>query len=102
MAVLHLVNRSPGTSPGLDRCLERAGQGDAVLLLEGGVYAVLRDSAFSFELKEAMQRVSVHALAPDLLARGIGSEEILEGVVLVDYEGFVRLSLAHTPIVSWS
>ncbi len=101
MGVLHLVNRSPCASLGLVQCLERVGQGDAVLLLEGGVYAARQDSVFSPKLKEAMLHVSIHALLPDLVARGIGPEEILDGVALVEYEGFVRLTLACSPILSW-
>lgn len=101
MGVLHLINRSPGESPALAQCLDRVGEGDAVLLLEGGVYAVLQDSFFAPSLRAAMGKVSIHALSADLAARGIAAEEIVEGVVLVDYEGFVRLSLAHAPILSW-
>jgi tRNA 2-thiouridine synthesizing protein B len=102
MGVLHLVNRSPGASLALSLCLERAGTGDAVLLLEGGVYAAVQGSEWNPRLAEAMQQVTIHALAPDLAARGIATEEILAGVVLVDYEGFVGLSMLHKPIMSWS
>ncbi len=101
MGVLHLVNRSPHESPNLLLCLERAGEGDAVLLLESGVYATLRTTAFVPRLQEAMRRVSVYALAYDLAARGIAAEEMLGGVVGVDYEGFVKLSLLHSPVQSW-
>ncbi len=101
MGVLHLVSRSSGASLALAQCLERVGHGDAVLLLEGGVYAARKDSVFSPQLKVAMRQVSIHALSPDLVARGIGPEELLEGVVLVDYEGFVKLSLDYSPIISW-
>ena len=102
MGVLHLVNRSPGESLALAQCLERAGANDAVLLLEGGVYAALKDSVFAPKLASSTQCVTIHALAPDLRARGIAAEEVLAGVVLVDYEGFVELSILHNPIISWS
>ncbi len=103
MGVLHLVNRSPGESLALAQCLERACAGDAVLLLESGVYAVLKDSVFApTRLVESMPRVAIHALAPDLAARGIAAEEVLAGVVLIDYVGFVELSVIHTPIISWN
>lgn len=102
MGVLHLVNRSPGESLALAQCLERAGAGDAVLLLESGVYAVLNDSVFAHKLAGTIPRVAIHALAPDLAARGIAAEEVLAGVVLIDYVGFVELSVIHTPIISWN
>jgi tRNA 2-thiouridine synthesizing protein B len=102
MGVLHLVSRSPGASLALTQCLERAGIGDAVLLLEGGVYAALKGSVLAPRLEQSMGHVTVYALAPDLAARGIATDELLAGVVLVDYEGFVGLSILHTPILSWN
>jgi len=45
--------------------------------------------------------VAVYVLAPDLAARGVAAEEVAEGLALVDYEGFVELSLRHAPIQSW-
>jgi tRNA 2-thiouridine synthesizing protein B len=102
MAVLHLVNRSPGTSLALAQCLHRAGPGDALLLLEGGVYAALQDHEFAARLRLAMRHLAVYALSPDLEARGIAEGEVTEGISLVDYAGFVHLSLSHRPIMSWS
>ena len=101
MGVLHLVNRSPGESLALSQCLERAGEGDAVLLLEAGVYAALRGSRCAPWLREAMPGVEVFAMEPDLAARGITAEEVLEGVVMLDYPGFVALVVCHSPIQSW-
>ena len=101
MGVLHLVNRSPHASASLGQCLARAGEGDAVLLLEGGVYAALKDSAFAPALQDALGKLAVHVLAPDLAARGVAAEELIEGLALVDYEGFVELSLRHAPVQSW-
>jgi len=101
MGVLHLVNRSPHQSASLAQCLARVGDGDAVLLLEGAVYAALKGSAAAPGLQEALARVAVYVLAPDLAARGVAAEEVAEGLALVDYEGFVELSLRHAPIQSW-
>ena len=101
MGVLHLVNRSPGESLALAQCLERVGPNDAVLLLEGGVYAVLKDSLLASKLASTIEHASIHALGPDLRARGIAAEEVMAGVILVDYEGFVELSVMHNPIISW-
>lgn len=42
MAVLHLISRSPQESRTLEACLARAGEGDAVLLIENAVYAALK------------------------------------------------------------
>lgn len=102
MEVLHLVSRSPGESQAFSQCLGRLGAGDAVLLLEGGVYAALKGSVAASDLREVLAGVGVYALEPDLAARGIGKDELLEGVVRVDYAGFVELTLVHTPILSWT
>ena len=102
MGVLHLVNRSPGETQALAQCLDRVGAGDAILLLESGVYAAMKSSIIAVRLTESMAKVSIHALAPDLAARGIAKEEMLEGIELVSYEGFVNLSIAHQPILSWN
>jgi tRNA 2-thiouridine synthesizing protein B len=101
MGVLHLASRSPHASSGLARCLERAGEGDAVLLLEGAVYAALKGSAAEPMLREAMGRLAVYALEPDLLARGVAADEVLDGVARIGYEGFVDLSLRHASALSW-
>jgi tRNA 2-thiouridine synthesizing protein B len=101
MGVLHLVSRSSDASSALSLCLERAGMGDAVLLLEAGVYAAMKDSQWATRLAASMPQVSVHALAPDLAARGIATGEMLAGVGLVDYQGFVELCIRHAPIMSW-
>jgi len=101
MGALHLLSRSPGESQALSQCLDRTGQGDAVLLLEGGVYAALKNSGHASRLQEAMSDVALYALAPDLAARGITEAELVEGVVRVDYEGFVGLAISHGPVISW-
>jgi tRNA 2-thiouridine synthesizing protein B len=46
-------------------------------------------------------QLGIYALKPDLEARGIASEELLEGVQEIDYEGFVDL-VVHYPLShSW-
>lgn len=102
MAALHLVSRSPAGSRALEQCLARAGEGDAVLLLEDGVYAAAEGSALGGMLRAAVGRVAVYVLAPDLDARGLDISGLASGVRPVDYSGFVALTTAHNPIVSWT
>lgn len=98
--MLHTVNKSPSERNAFDACLHHATPGDAVLLIEDGVYAALRDSHFTPRLQEALQSLRVYALRPDVEARGIGNK-LLEGVVLVDYGGFVDLTVEHSPVMAW-
>jgi tRNA 2-thiouridine synthesizing protein B len=87
MPTLHLVNRAAA----LDACLAVAAEADAVLLLEDGVYAGTRELA--------PQR-ALHALEPDVQARGL-TGRLAAQVTLVSDAQFVVLVEAHQPVVSW-
>ncbi len=97
--MLHIVNKSPLERNALDACL-RVAQSGAILLIEDAVYAATRGNASEAKLREAMGRVKVYALAPDLDARGM-SDRITEGVTTVDYGGFVDLVAEHPNCQSW-
>jgi tRNA 2-thiouridine synthesizing protein B len=98
--VLHIVNKSPYERNALESCLRFALPGSALLLIEDGVYAATRGGAAEAGLREAMQRIEVYALQPDLEARGMAAR-VIEGVRLVDYGGFVDLVCAQPSSQSW-
>ncbi|HVB47484.1 MAG TPA: sulfurtransferase complex subunit TusB [Burkholderiales bacterium] len=98
--MLHIVNKSPYERNALESCLRFALPGSALLLIEDGVYAATRGSVAEAGLREAMQRLEVYALQPDLEARGM-AERVLDGVRLVDYGGFVDLVCAQPSCQSW-
>ncbi len=98
--MLHTVNKSPFDNATLRTCLRYARQGSAVLLIEDGVYAATRDTAVAKEVQEAMGSVSIYALRPDIEARGM-QNRVMDGVRLVDYEGFVDLVVEHSAVQSW-
>jgi len=98
--MLHTVNKSPFEHSTLESCLRFAGQGSAVLLIEDGVYAAARDTAVSEQMREALKRVAIYALKPDVEARGMQGR-VMDGVRLVDYEGFVDLVVEHNAVQSW-
>lgn len=98
--MLHTINKSPFEHRALETCLRFARQGSAVLLIEDGVYAAARDTAVSKQVQEALKTVSVYALKPDLEARGM-QNRVMDGVRLVDYEGFVDLAVEHNAVQSW-
>jgi tRNA 2-thiouridine synthesizing protein B len=101
MATLHLINHSPADSRALEHGLARAGQGDAVLLMEDAVYAAVAGAGSDTILRAAAGRVAVYALIPDLEARGLEPSSVTDAVRPVDYRGFVALTVAHNPIQSW-
>jgi tRNA 2-thiouridine synthesizing protein B len=100
MAMLHTVNKSPSERNTLYSCLSHAKDGSSVLLFEDGIYAVVKGSAASDRIKET-SGISVYALGPDLMARGISDDQIIEGVTVVDYGGFVDLVTGHENVQSW-
>jgi len=98
--MLHTVNKSPFDHNTLETCLRFARQGSAVLLIEDGVYAALRETAVSKQVQDALKRVSIYALKSDLEARGM-QNRLMDGIQLVDYGGFVDLVVAHNTVQSW-
>lgn len=97
--MLHIVNKSPLEKPTLDTVLRLARSG-ALLLIEDAVYAATEGNAAAPKLREAMARMNVYALLPDLQARGM-ADRLIEGVATVDYEGFVDLVTEHPNCQSW-
>ena len=97
--MLHILNKSPLEKSTLDTVLRLAKSG-ALLLIEDGVYAATRNNAAEPKLRQAMERMKVYALMPDLQARGV-TDRLIDGVATVDYEGFVDLVAEHPNCQSW-
>ena len=98
--MLHTVNKSPFEHSALETCLRYARQGSSVLLIEDGVYAAVQDTTVAQQMQNSLQRVTIYALKPDVEARGM-QNRVLDGVRLVDYEGFVDLVVEHSAVQSW-
>ena len=101
MAILHTVNRSPFEKSSLASCIDHALDASGILLMEDAVYAALNNTQVQDLVTEALGRVKIYALGPDLKARGIAPERVLDGVEIVDYEGFVDLAAAHDSVQAW-
>jgi tRNA 2-thiouridine synthesizing protein B len=97
--MLHIVNKSPLEKSTLDTVLRLARSG-ALLLIEDAVYAATKGNAAEPKLRQAMAKLKVFALAPDLQARGV-ADRVIDGVQTVDYEGFVDLVVEHPNCQSW-
>ncbi|WP_298834326.1 sulfurtransferase complex subunit TusB [uncultured Piscinibacter sp.] len=98
--MLHIVNKSHRQTRSLESCLRLAQDGHALLLIEDGVYAATTGGATSAGLAEAMKRLKVYALRPDLEARGVAAA-LVDGVTAVDYTGFVDLVAEHPNNQTW-
>jgi len=101
MSTLHTVNKSPYERNALKSCLDHLCAGDAILLIEDGVFAARKGGAFVGALVAASNGCKIYALGPDLAARGVGSGDVMEGIETVDYGGFVDLAADATRVCAW-
>jgi len=98
--MLHVVNKSPFEKNSLESCLSCVTDGSAVLLIEDGVYGVLKGSSVSEALQGAMSKVKIYALESDIKLRGI-ADKVMDGINLTDYNGFVDLATEQDKVQSW-
>ena len=101
MSTLHTINKSPFDRNSLDSCLRVISDSDAILLIEDGIYAATTGTSFSDAVKAAAKSHAVYVLGPDLSARGMKEDGVVEGVNVVDYDGFVDLVTEHDKTNSW-
>jgi len=98
--MLHIVNKSPFDRNSLESCLRLAKHGSAVLLIEDAVYGATKGSSAEKQVQDAMAGLKVYALGADLQARGV-ADRVMDGVMVVDYGGFVDLVAEHGNLQSW-
>ena len=94
MSTLHTVNK---TGQALELCLRALLLGDAILLIEDGVYALFESPEV---LEEVIRDIPVYVLQADSLARGVSNRNELD-ISAVDYNEFVELTDAHDKVLSW-
>ena len=78
-----------------------AEKGSAVLMIEDGIYGAMKGTIKSSLVTDAMGDISFYVLGADLKARGISESQIIDGVNVVDYNGFVDLVAEHDTTQSW-
>ncbi len=99
--MLHTVNKSPFETSTLLSCLRHAREGDAVLLIEDGVYGALKGTTVAGEIWPRKGQLAFYVLGPDLEARGLDKSRLIDGFKVVDYGGFVDLVAEHDVTQSW-
>lgn len=104
MSTLHIVNSSASASNALQRALEFASAGDAILLIENAVYAAVDNPESSRLLDQSRQGCTenprLFALQEDCHARALYT--LAPEFKTVDYAGFVALVCEHDNSISWS
>ncbi len=63
--------------------------------------AALDGTEHAETIKNATGRLSVYVLGPDLDARGLPKDRIIDGIEVVDYDRFVALTCEHDSVQSW-
>ena len=101
MAILHTVNKSPFDKNSLDACLRLALAGSSVLFIEDGVYGAMKGTEKSAAVENATGDISFYVLGPDLKARGIGEDKLINGVKVVGYDEFVSLTVDNDKVQAW-
>lgn len=101
MSMLHIVNKSPFERVAFESCLQHALPGDAVLMIEDAAVGAVQNTRFAERIITALKDKSVYVLSGDLAARGLSQDRIIPGVRLVDYAGFVDLTVEHDKTQSW-
>ena len=101
MSTLHTVNKSPFGNGALLSCIKHCKAGDAVLLIEDGVYGAISGSSLANEVASGLTDVSLYVLEGDVKARGIDASKIMGEVKTVGYDGFVELVAEHGRTQSW-
>ncbi len=101
MAMLHTVNKSPFERNSLNSCLTKSKEGSTILLIEDAVLGALKGTVIADKLTTGMTTKNIYVLGSDLNTRGFTEADILDGIKVVDYSGFVDLVAEHANVQSW-
>ncbi|MGD8483704.1 MAG: sulfurtransferase complex subunit TusB [Thioalkalispiraceae bacterium] len=101
MSMLHTVNKSSYDRNTLETCVSLASKGSEVILIEDGVYSAVKTGNKAGVISDAMGDVNFYVLGPDLKARGLNEGQLIDGIKVVDYSGFVELSVKNDKVTSW-
>lgn len=101
MSLLHTVSKSPFERTNLQSCLKLAKPGASVLLYEDAVIGAMQGTALADLVAEAAKSCKLHVLGPDLAARGLDAGNVIPGIAVVDYAGFVDLAEQASAVQAW-
>ena len=101
MPMLHVVNKSPFERNSLESCIRLATKGSALIMIEDGVYGATQGTKVADMVSNAKNDLAIYVLGSDLKARGIDEGRLLDGVKVVDYSGFVNLTVENDKVQSW-
>ncbi len=102
MPTLHTVNKSAFERNSLESCLSVCKTDASVLLFEDAVVSGLQNTTVSNQITQAAgSGIKLYALSEDLKARGLSEERVMPEITLVDYPGFVKLTVENDRVQNW-
>ena len=99
--MLHTVNKSPFEKNSLETCLRLIDESSSILLIEDGVYGALKNTSVSDSVINAQKTTKIYVLGPDLKARGLDKSSLISNIEIIDYKGFVNLTVENEKIQNW-
>ena len=99
MNLLHIVNKSPFDRDSLKLAVDFALDGSSILMIEDGVYGAMQNTSASSMVADCS--ATVYVLGNDLKARGIAEDKVIDGVNVIDYAGFVKLTTELDQTQAW-
>ncbi|MFT5659185.1 MAG: tRNA 2-thiouridine synthesizing protein B [Gammaproteobacteria bacterium] len=102
MPTLHTVNKSPFERNSLDSCLSLCKPDGSILLIEDAVVGAMQNTSISNHIIDALKSgIRVYALREDLAARGLPTSRVIDQIGIIDYAGFVTLTVENARVQSW-
>ena len=101
MSMLHTVNKSPFENSTLLSCISLCAKNSSILFIEDAVISAMKSTKFTDMINNSLKDFKIYALKPDLEARGLSLDNVIEGVKVVGYEEFVDLTTEHDSVQSW-
>ncbi|NOQ63904.1 MAG: sulfurtransferase complex subunit TusB [Methyloprofundus sp.] len=96
--MLHIIN----TLVGHKALFARFAKGDSLLFVDEAVLSLHAHSETAKALLAYTADFQYYVLEADLCARGLSAKDILTMINLVDYVGFVNLTIEHAVIKTWN
>ncbi|MCW8329677.1 sulfurtransferase complex subunit TusB [Photobacterium sp. SDRW27] len=97
--MLHTISTSPFQTQALQRCLRYIGHNDEILLIQDAVSAGIEKNIWSEAIKTS--GVKIYLLEADLAARGL-LDKVGKFAEVIDYKGFVSLTVKHETHMKWA
>tara|TARA_Y100000817_G_C16759902_1_gene501148 strand:- start:266 stop:568 length:303 start_codon:yes stop_codon:yes gene_type:complete len=99
--MLHTLNKSPFEKNSLETCLRLIDKGSSILFIEDGVYSAIKNTKYEQKIIKSLENIKMYVLEPDIQARGLDKSSLITNIEVIDYRGFVKLTVENEKIQNW-